>query len=75
MPDLLRLPRVKERTGLARTTIYKMVAAGTFPAPIKIGAGTTVWVSSEIDAWIQARIEQARSAVSSPAKKSRRSSG
>lgn len=49
--DLLTLDKVTERIGFKRSKIYAMVAAGTFPAPIKIGAAAR-WPSDKIDAWI-----------------------
>ena len=35
---MLRLPTVKARTGLSRSTIYLRVSRGTFPAPVPLGA-------------------------------------
>jgi prophage regulatory protein len=57
---ILRLPDVKARTGLSRSTIYLKIAEGTFPEPISLGARSVGWVASEIDAWIARRIEQSR---------------
>ena len=51
---LLRLDATRQMTGLGRTMIYKMVAEGAFPSPVKIGR-TTMWAESEIQAWIEAR--------------------
>ena len=34
---ILRLPTVKARTGLSRSTIYHRVSCGTFPAPVPVG--------------------------------------
>ena len=57
---LERLPCVKARTGLSRSEIYRRVALGTFPAPVKLSASDTArasaWVGSEIDAFIGERI-------------------
>ena len=36
-PSLERLPQVKARTGLSRSEIYRKVALGDFPSPIKLG--------------------------------------
>jgi predicted DNA-binding transcriptional regulator AlpA len=36
---ILRLPQVKQRTGLSRSTIYSRIKTGTFPAPISLGVG------------------------------------
>lgn len=55
---LERLSSVKERTGKSRTTIYRDIAAGTFPRPLKIGARASAWDSREVDAWIAARIAE-----------------
>lgn len=53
---LVRLPYVKLHTGLSRSEIYRRIAAGTFPAPVKLGERASAWDSREIDAWIAARI-------------------
>lgn len=53
----LRLPAVMARTGKSKAGIYQDIAAGTFPAPIKIGPRASAWVESEILAWQQARIQ------------------
>ena len=34
---VLRLPTVKARTGLSRSTIYLRVSRGAFPAPVPLG--------------------------------------
>lgn len=51
-PRLQRLPKVKARTGLSRSEIYRRVRANVFPAPLKVGPQTSVWDSREIDRWI-----------------------
>ena len=53
---LERLPRVKARTGLGRSEIYRRIAADKFPAPIKLGERASAWNAAEIDSWILARI-------------------
>lgn len=40
----LRLPAVIEMVGLQRATIYKQMAAGSFPKPIQIGARAVAWI-------------------------------
>lgn len=54
---LIRIKDVMDRTGLARSTIYKYISEGKFPRPIKLGARAVAWVETEIDGWIQASIE------------------
>ena len=57
---LLRLPEVVSRVGLRRSAIYRLVASGTFPPPVRLGRRCSVWPSHEIDEWIRARIAEAR---------------
>jgi len=45
-PDrIIRLKTVLSRTGLSRSTIYRKIAEGTFPAQLKISANGTGWQS------------------------------
>ncbi|WP_374264686.1 helix-turn-helix transcriptional regulator [Zoogloea sp.] len=60
---ILRRPQVEARTGLARSTIYDRIKAGTFPAPISLGEKAVGWIESEIDAWLNARIQASRKAA------------
>lgn len=53
---ILRLPDVKTRTGLSRSTIYFRVSQGLFPSPISLGARAVGWVEGEIQDWIETRI-------------------
>lgn len=55
---LERLPQVKDRTRLGRSEIYRRIAAGKFPPPIKLGIRASAWVSTEIDDWIAKRIAE-----------------
>lgn len=47
----LRLPQVKERTGLSRSTIYLMMKNDQFPKPIKIVGKSVAWVDRDITDW------------------------
>jgi prophage regulatory protein len=58
---LLRLPSVIARTGLRRSTIYRLARIGEFPRPIALGSRVSAWPSDEVDAWISARISASRS--------------
>lgn len=53
---LLRLPQVKARSGLSRSEIYRRVASGDFPAPVKLGERASAWPEHEVAAWCEARI-------------------
>lgn len=52
---ILRLPEVKSRTGLSRSTIYLRISKGTFPRARSLGARAVGWYESEITAWIEQR--------------------
>ena len=58
--SVLRLPAVKARTGLSRSTIYAYMRDGRFPQPVAISERCVAWIESEIDAWIADRIAAAR---------------
>jgi len=48
-----RLPTVKARTGLGRSTIYDLMKAERFPKGRRIaGSNITGWDSLEVEAWI-----------------------
>jgi prophage regulatory protein len=57
MHTILRLPEVKRRTGLSRSTIYLRVAQGTFPKPVSLGGRAVGWLEAEVEQWLQQRIE------------------
>ncbi|MBB2971436.1 AlpA family phage regulatory protein [Mesorhizobium sp. RMAD-H1] len=50
---IVRLKTVLARTGLSRSTIYRKIAEGTFPAQIKISINGAGWHEVEIDRWIE----------------------
>jgi len=57
---ILRLPAVKARTGLSRSTIYLRVSEGTFPKPVGLGGRAVGWVESEIQRWLELQIASSR---------------
>lgn len=52
---LLRRQEVEEITQMSRSTIYRLVRAGLFPAPRRVGPRAVRWSASEITEWIAAR--------------------
>ncbi len=58
---ILRLKQVENRTGLKRSTIYNRITLGTFPKQISLGGSRAIgWLESEVNDWIQERIQQSR---------------
>jgi len=56
----LRLPEVKLRTGLSRSSIYAKIPSGDFPAPINLGGRSVAWIDHEIADWINDRVNESR---------------
>lgn len=50
--NLLRIREVAARTKLSRTTIYRKIAAGSFPRPINISIGLVAWYEGDINSWV-----------------------
>ena len=50
---LISLKEVRELTSLSKTTIYKMVSEGKFPAQLNTGAVRVVWSHNDVQDWIR----------------------
>lgn len=50
-----RLPTVMQATGLGRSTIYRLVASGAFPAPVHLGPRAVAWRWSDLHRWSESR--------------------
>jgi prophage regulatory protein len=57
---ILRLPKVIERTGLSRSTIYQSIQDGKFPEAVCLGPRAVGWVEEDIEAWLQSRRKASR---------------
>lgn len=55
---VLRLNSVVSATGLARSTIYKLIGSGEFPRPVPLTARSVGWIEGEVIAWVQSKIEE-----------------
>ena len=51
----LRRADVEEATGLSRSTIYELIAAGDFPKPIRLTKRAVGWPESAITDWLEQR--------------------
>ena len=52
---MLRRVEVEEICGLTRSTIYRLMRAGKFPEPIRIGPRAVRWPKQELYDWISTR--------------------
>ena len=53
---LLRFPAVRERTGLSRSTIWRLEREGEFPKHRRISSNVVAWVEDEVLSWIHSKI-------------------
>lgn len=53
--EILRVRDVLLRTGLSRSTIWRLVRKGEFPAPLILSANAIGWASQEVEAWLGSR--------------------
>ncbi|HQR19791.1 MAG TPA: AlpA family phage regulatory protein [Burkholderiaceae bacterium] len=59
----IQRPRlVCKRIGFGKTSLYRMIAAGEFPPPSRVGKRAVGWPSDQVDAWIAERIRAGRKA-------------
>lgn len=59
----IKLPQVKDMTGISTTQVYRRMAAGDFPKQVMLGPKSAVWIEAEILAWCEARIAESRGQV------------
>ncbi len=52
---LARLPDVLKMTGLGRSTIYRWIADGSFPPPVRLGPRAVAWRWADLDRWTRSR--------------------
>lgn len=57
---VLRIDEVSQSIGLSRTTIYRLMLMGEFPKNFKLGERSSGWLKSEVDLWLQERIDASR---------------
>ena len=57
---ILRLDNVKSKTGLSRSTIYRLIDEGHFPHQINLGLRAVGWLESEVDNWLDEKISSSR---------------
>ena len=58
MSRILKVKQVAEEINVSVPQVYKLVSLGRFPKPIKLGERGSGWLTSEIDAWLQSRVDE-----------------
>ena len=52
---LLRRREVEEITGMGHSSIYRLMKAGSFPRPVRVGSTAVRWRASDITGWLESR--------------------
>ena len=56
----IRFGVVRDRTGLSRSTIWRLERSGGFPKRRRISLNAVGWLESEVDEWVQTRVCEGR---------------
>ncbi|WP_312508795.1 helix-turn-helix transcriptional regulator [Pseudomonas luteola] len=59
----IRIKEVLSITSLSQSELYRRIAAGRFPAQVRLGPGSVVWLESDVLNWMDARIAESRGEV------------
>ena len=57
MTKVLKVKQVATEINVSVPQFYKLVSLGRFPKPIKLGERGSGWLTSEIDAWLQSKVD------------------
>jgi prophage regulatory protein len=57
---VVRLPTVKEITGLSRSSIYLRMSKREFPQSISLGDRAIGWLESDIEQWLEDKIQASK---------------
>jgi len=49
---IIRLPAVLEKTGLSRSSLYRLIAEGKFPRQVKLSERSAGWFEGDVNQWL-----------------------
>ncbi|MCA8130875.1 MULTISPECIES: helix-turn-helix transcriptional regulator [Burkholderia cepacia complex] len=52
---ILRLIGVLDCVGVKKTTLYRWIREGKFPAPVQLGARSVGWRATDVQQWLESR--------------------
>jgi prophage regulatory protein len=70
LEKILKRPEVEACTGLPKSSIYALMAAGEFPKPVPLRGSAVGWLQSEIERWQEKR-KAARDKPAAPKRRRR----
>jgi prophage regulatory protein len=58
MPErrFIRMPDLRQKVGLSKSQIYKLIQQDEFPEPVKLGKKVSVWIDSEVEEWMSKQV-------------------
>ena len=56
--QILRQKQVLDKVGYSPMHLWRLEKAGRFPRRVKLGPNSVVWLASEVDEWIAARVAE-----------------
>ena len=59
MPQFLTPKAVCQQVAVSRATLDRLVAAGTFPMPIRLTERRLVFNAADVEAWMKEKLENA----------------
>ena len=59
---LVRVRDVIELTGISRTSLWRLIKAGGFPEPFRLGPRINCWYEDEVLEWFNSRREDNKAA-------------
>ena len=64
MAQILKVKEVSKEVNISVPQIYRLAKLGEFPKPLKLGKRSSGWLQSEIEQWIQEKVD-ARKVINS----------
>jgi prophage regulatory protein len=58
--SLLKLSEVQTLAPYSKASIYRLMAEGIFPKPVKLGSRSVFWVKKDIEDFIQRSIDNSK---------------
>ena len=55
---ILKVKQVAAEMNMSIPQVYKLVSLGKFPKQIKLGERASGWLKSELDSWLQSRVDE-----------------
>jgi prophage regulatory protein len=59
----ISVKEVVKRICISKTGLYQKLKTGTFPKPVALGPKKVVFLESEVEAWIEARMSESDESV------------